>query len=520
MKLLLSLLLFPTLCWAVATDPVQTNEGYITGWVLNEETGLEVFRGVSYAAPPLKELRWRPPQPRKSWSGIKTCQLFSPVAPQTLNKGADAYLSEDCLFLNIWSTKVNEPESKLPVMLWIHGGGLNGGWGHKPFYDGATLAERGVVMVSINYRLGALGFLAHPALSAESEEGVSGNYGILDQIAALKWVRNNIAAFGGDPDNVTIFGESAGGTSVAVLCASPLANGLFHKAIIQSPWLFGFVDKLAMPNFAHLKQSMKQIHSAEDIGVDWAKVHTDKTDAEGLAALRALPFKDVLGTVPYYQTRPTIDNWVLPRHPQTVFSEGKQANVPVIIGTTKDEGNYFKKFVAFEDRASFGKILKEYYGKEGAVVLKQYPGESKQELKNAGSGFVTDSWFVQPARQLLNGMTQLSSPAYQYQFSRGNPEAPALGAAHAIELRYVFNTLENKEEDFDSQTLADTVTDYWVQFAKTGNPNKKGLPQWPAFTSKNKAYIDLDVEITTGVDLKKDACDAIDAALAGNYSVK
>ncbi|MDA0349067.1 MAG: carboxylesterase family protein [Verrucomicrobia bacterium] len=518
MKLLPLLLLLPLLCWAVPTDPVQTTEGWVSGWTLNKETGLEVFRGVSYAAPPMKDLRWRPPQPRKPWGGIKTCQMFSPVAPQTLGEGADAFVSEDCLYLNIWSTKVNKPESKLPVMVWIHGGGLNRGWGHKPFYDGTALAERGVVLVSINYRLGALGFLALPALSADSENGVSGNYGILDQIAALKWIRNNIAAFGGDPDNVTIFGESAGGTSVSVLCSSPLAKGLFQKAILQSPWSFGFVDNLANPNFAHLKQPMKNIRSAEDIGVDWAKIHTDKTDAEGLAVLRALPFKEVLATVNYYETRPTIDGWVLPGHPQTVFSEGKQINVPMIIGTTKDEGNFFRNFVRYEDRAAFGEMLKNYYGKAGVKILKQYPGETKQEIKDAGSTFITDSWFVQPAREMLNGMTKLSSPAYQYQFSKGNSMNPEIGAPHAIELRYVFNTLENKEEDPDGQTLADAVTDYWVQFATTGNPNKKGLPEWPAYTSKNKAYIDLNTEITIGVDLKKEACDTIDAALIGHYS--
>jgi para-nitrobenzyl esterase len=501
------------------TDPVKTDEGVLSGWVLNEETGLAVFRGVRYAEPPMKDMRWRPPQPVKPWNGVKFCQLFAPVAPQKLGKGVVQHLSEDCLFLNIWTTRVNQPDTKLPVMVWIHGGGLSAGWSHKPFYEGSAFAERGVVLISINYRLGALGFLAHPALSAESENGVSGNYGILDQIEALKWVRHNIAAFGGDPDNVTLFGESAGGTSVAVLCSSPLAKGLFHKAILQSPWLSGFINNLAKPNFAHLKHAMKNIRSAEDIGVDWAKAHTDKIDAEGLAALRTLPFKDVLATVAGYQTRPTIDNWVLPGHPQLVFSEGKQANVPVIIGTTKDEGNFFRNFVRFKDREAFGKMLNDYYGESGDSVLKLYPGKTEQEIKSAGSVFVTDSWFLQPARQMLDGMTQLTSPAFQYRFSKANSKNSSLGAPHAIELRYVFNTLTEKPVNPKSQKLADAVTDYWVQFAKTGDPNKKGLPNWPRYTDKKHAFIDLNDEITTGVNLRQEACDVLDAATANMYSI-
>ncbi|MCB1122863.1 MAG: carboxylesterase family protein, partial [Verrucomicrobiae bacterium] len=235
-------------CLADQTEPLQTRQGWISGWTLDPDTGLSVYRGIRYAEPPMGEMRWKPPQPVKSWGGLKTCHIFGPINPQTLPQGVNLPLSENSLYLNVWTTKANQPDAKLPVMVWIHGGALTSGWGHKPNFDGSAFASRGVVLVSINYRLGVLGFLAHPALSAESEQGVSGNYGLLDQIEALNWVRENIAQFGGDPGNVTIFGESAGGTSVAALCSSPLAKGLFHQAILQSPWMFGYTSNLTEPN--------------------------------------------------------------------------------------------------------------------------------------------------------------------------------------------------------------------------------------------------------------------------------
>ena len=504
--------------FAVPTGTVLTKEGPLSGWVLDQDSGMSVFRGVRYAEPPLKDLRWRPPVPVKPWLGLKMCQIPGPAAPQKLREGVQQYLSEDCLFLNIWTTQVNKTEAKLPVMVWIHGGGLNRGWSHQPFYDGRALAERGVVLVSINYRLGALGFLAHPALSAESEKNVSGNYGFLDQIAALRWVQNNISAFGGDPGNVTIFGESAGGTSVSTLCSSPLAKGLFHKAIIQSPWMFGFIGDLATPNFAHLKKPLGGVASAEDLGIQWANKHTDKVDAEGLKTLRSLPFTKVVATVGSYQPRPTIDGWVLPDHPVNVFRTGNQADIPTIIGTTKDEGNFFRGSVDFGNRREFEDKLQECYGSAAKSIAALYPGETEQELRDAGSEFITDSWFVQPARQLLNGMSQLSSPIFQYQFSKSNPKNPKLGAAHAIELRYVFNTIRDREDYPDKQKLADIVTDYWVQFATTGNPNKKGLPKWPGYSKGHPAYLDLNDEITDGIDLKKTTCDALDVATAEIYS--
>ena len=214
---------------------VEVEQGKVSGHVLDEKTHLHVFRGIPYATPPIGELRWRLPKPPKKWEGVRKCDQFSAAAPQKLKNNASILLSEDCLYLNIWTKRAGKPEANLPVMVWIHGGGLNQGYGHKGYSDGEGFANRNVVLVSLNYRLGALGFLAHPDLSAESPRGVSGNYGLFDQIAALHWVKKNIKAFGGDPNKVTIFGESAGGTSVSALCSSPLAKGLFAGAIMQSP---------------------------------------------------------------------------------------------------------------------------------------------------------------------------------------------------------------------------------------------------------------------------------------------
>ena len=501
----------------VQASPVQIDSGKISGIALDADSGLQVFRGIPYAQPPVGDLRWRPPQAVDSWEGVRTCKTFSSASIQKLGKNTTQEQSEDCLYLNVWTTKGGDASAKLPVMVWIHGGGLNRSWGHKEFYDGTAFAKKGVVLVSINYRLGALGFLAHPALSAESLNGVSGNYGFLDQIAALEWTQRNIAAFGGDPENVTIFGESAGGTSVAVLCSSPLAKGLFHKAIIQSPWMFGYIDKLASPNIVKLKEPVSNTPSAEQLGLDWAEPKVAGSGAESLKALRALAPSEILDLVSYYRTRATIDGWVLPDHPANVFAKGQQADVPVVVGTTRDEGAYFRSFARLERRDELETKLGAFYGRSAKEVLAHYPGETPVELKQVGVQFVTDAWFVHPARQLLEGMQQVASPAFQYDFAKPNSRNPELGAPHAIELRYVFNTLNNTDEFPENQILADKVMKYWIQFAKTGNPNSSELPRWPEYTSKKKEYLILDDQISLGSDLRKEFSDTLDSVMSRIY---
>ena len=519
MKIVRSLfLVIASNCLAlVQASPIQIDAGKISGVTLDLESGLQVFRGIPYAKPPIGDLRWSPPQSVDSWEGVRACYTFGSASIQKMDRNAAQEQSEDCLYLNVWTTRSGDKSSKLPVMFWIHGGGLNRSWGHKEFYDGTVFAKNGIVLVSINYRLGALGFLAHPALSAESPRGVSGNYGFLDQIAALEWTQRNIAAFGGDPGNVTIFGESAGGTSVAVLCSSPLGKGLFHKAIIQSPWMFGYIDALASPNIVKLKESVSNTPSAEQLGLDWAETKVVGSSTESLKALRALAPSEMLDLVSYYRTRVTIDGWVLPDHPANVFAKGQQADVPVIVGTTRDEGAYFRSFVELEHRDDMEAKLGAFYGRSAKEVLAHYPGETPAELEQAGVQFVTDAWFVHPARQLLEGMQQVASPAFQYDFAKPNSRNPGLGAPHAIELRYVFNTLNNTDEFPENKVLAHKVMNYWIQFAKTGNPNSPGLPRWPEYTMSRKRYLVFDDEITIEKDLRKRVSDALDAVTEGIY---
>ena len=509
---LLSLFVLGFSCPAISADPsgpvVEIASGKLAGVVLEQSTGLTVFRGVPYAAPPVGDLRWRPPRPAANWAGLRVCDKFSSIAWQ--RRKSDSSMSEDCLYLNIWTTGIGKAD-KLPVMVWIHGGGLNKGWGHIPMYDGSQFARHGVVLVSINYRLGPLGYLAHPGLSAESDQGVSGNYGFLDQIQSLKWVQQNIGAFGGDPTNVTIFGESAGGTSVAVLTVSPLARGLFHRAILQSPWMFGYTSSLAEPNTIDLKRPTRSFASAEVLGDRWAKRFVEGEGQEAISQLRKITAKQLIETGSS-NTRVTVDGWLLPGRPVELFAQGKQADVPMMIGTTKDEGNYFIQYVGSKSRKQFEEKLRGFYGTGGEQVASLYRGETVKELTAAGSLYCTDSWFLQPSRQMLQGMCQLKSPAYQYLFARPSKRYPYLGAPHAVELVYVFDTLDAKKASDRDRKLARTMNQYWIQFARTGNPNADGLPAWPAYTQQNHQYLVLDHEISQDAGLRDEACDVLDRA--------
>ncbi len=494
---------------------VKIESGEISGVVLDEKTRLEVFRGIPFAKPPIGGLRWRPPEPVDIWDGVRVCDTFGPASIQKIGNNENQQISEDCLYLNIWTKKSGKRRANRPVMVWIHGGGLTEGWAHNEMYDGSAFAKQGIVLVSINYRLGNLGFLAHPGLSAESEHGVSGNYGFLDQIEALKWVKRNIRAFGGNPDDVTIFGNSAGGTSVSVLMSSPLAKGLFHKAILQSPWMFGLGD-IAVPNIVRLRDRIPNALSAEEFGVEWAKEHVDSTGRKAIEELRMLPAVQLLNQGPNL-ARVTIDGWVLPDHPANVFKSGKQADVPVIIGTTRDEGNFFASTARFDSRPIIAEALGRFFGQASDSVMALYPGESPAEVSQAGIQFITDFWFTHPSRQMLNGMLTSSSRIYQYEFAKVSSRNPSLGALHAIDLRYVFNTLDNAEEFPENQKLADRVMKYWVRFACFGNPNGMGLPRWPEYKAGNKSYIILDDSISVGTELRKEALDTLDEAVRGIY---
>ena len=311
-----------------AQGPVKTQYGQVIGDVTGKDRNISLYRGIPYAKPPMGELRWAPPEPPDSWKGVYTARRFSPVCPQVPNPfggvSADTAMSEDCLYLNIW-TPATSHKDRYPVMVWIHGGGFSIGAGSLPLYDGTRLAERGVVLVTFNYRLNVFGGFAHPQLSAASRHGASGNYGLLDQVAALDWVQDNIARFGGDPENVTIFGESAGARSVSLHLASPLSRGLFHKAIAQSGALRDTTGTLAERGAAGMAL-------ADALGADELPNPLDY--------LRWLPPSDFpdLGSFP---SNPIVDGLFMPDNPESIYSRGEQANVPLLAGTNRDEGTMF-----------------------------------------------------------------------------------------------------------------------------------------------------------------------------------
>lgn len=444
---------------------------------------VRAFKGIPFAAPPVGRLRWQPPQPVVPWTGVKDATTAGPACLQTKRPDDSFYgqivetMSEDCLYLNVWTAA--QEGARAPVMVWIHGGGLTGGHGAEATYDGAALARRGVVVVTVNYRLGVLGYLAHPSLSAESEHKASGNYGILDQIAALQWVQRNIARFGGNPDRVTIFGESAGSWSVHHLVASPLAKGLFHGAIGQSGGGFG------------------------DFGAAYPRAQTE-ADGEAftsallggapptLDAMRAKSGDEVLAVKrrPGSRTSPTIDGWVFPASIRQIFADGRQNPVPVIVGSTADEGTSLGAGSgAPPTPEAFRGSATKTYGPLAASFLTVYGAAADDVLKSQVAAF-TDQHFGWEMRTWARQSSDRGLPVYAYFFSRVAPgrDAARLGAFHASEIVYVFDNLgkspfayANREYDDTDRALSTQMAAYWVNFAKTGDPNGEGLPAWPRY---------------------------------------
>lgn len=481
--------------------PVKTKSGLITGTASRDES-IEVFKGIPYAAPPVGDLRWRPPQPVSEWSGVRECDQFGAKSLQKSRQG-DGLQSEDCLYLNVWTSR-NREQKKRPVMVWIHGGGFTQGSGHQPGYDGTQLAKRGVVAVTINYRLGALGFMTHPALSAESPKGSSGNYAILDQIAALQWVRDNIASFGGDPDNVTIFGESAGGTSVYLLTATPLSKGLFHRAILQSPWLDPAI-------FRDLKNENENGAPAEFDGEQQTRklLSKDSNNDDVLSKLRSMPAEEILNQ--FKQRWPVaIDGWVFPKAPYQIYADGEQHDIPVVIGTNRDEGTMFAPRNVFRGKMDvFQQAMVERYGAFSNEVVEFYSPESKADLWKTAVQQITDVWFVQPAREFARSMDKQGTQVWMYHFTK--PVWGWMGAAHAAEIGYVFGNL--RKPNPDDANLSEAFLDYWVQFATTGNPNVDGRQDWPRYTMEDDRHLILDKTIRVESGLRCDACDLLDKIL-------
>lgn len=470
-----------------SAKPVSTDEGLVSGI---HKDGLTVYKGIPFAAPPLGKLRWKMPQPPKPWTGVYKADAFKPECEQG-GSYADksAPMSEDCLYLNIW-TPAASPGAKLPVMVWIHGGGFTGGSPSEPPFWGNHLAKHGVVVVNLAYRLGVFGFLAHPQLTAESPTRSSGDYALGDLIAGLKWVKQNIAAFGGDPSRVTVFGESAGSMAVGFLMVSPLAKGLFVRAIGESGGAFE-------PKPVSLKD-------AEKAGVAFTK----SLGVSSVAQLRALPAKELLTaqTKPGMTgvTWPIVDGYVIPEAPLKAEEQGKEIDVPLIIGNNAHEGRLFT-YRSPGNKAKFVQQVKKQFGVLSGQVLKAYPAKTNAEAKTSRSELTGDTMFGWTMWTWAKLQSRTShSKVYFYHFEHAPPKTSknplaAMGATHFAEVPYVFgNPLGGGNWSGYDAKLSSEMEDYWTDFAKTGNPNRAGLPNWPAFADHSqkvmhfgaKTYVD------------------------------
>ena len=477
------------------------------------EDGVWSYKGIPYAAPPVGELRWKEPQPVAAWEEVRACTEYGPACPQPTSSDWSGVMStagtdEDCLYLNVW-TPAESPQEDLPVMVWIHGGAFNSGAGSQGIYDGHDLAQEGVVVVTINYRLGPLGFLAHPLLSEESPHGVSGNYGLLDQVAALEWVQENIDAFGGDPDTVTVFGQSAGAISILGLMVSPLAEGLFERAIVESGPLLDFGLPIT---------GVPTLEEAEKTGVEISqKLGCDKEEGE-LAAMREVPAERLVqvassagGLFGPVNLLPNVDGYLLPETPWTAFAAGKQRAVPLLTGINANEGNIFLP-PATAQQAQF--LASYLYGDYADEVMALYPVQTDEGVKAAMDRLVTQMGFAASARFTAECMEEVGAPAYLYLFSQVPPDAraQALGSFHGLEILYVFGTLDKvgaqglTDADY---ALSEAMMTYWSDFAKSGDPNGQGVPYWPACTRETNQYQELRNPITTGSGLFQPAYDLV-----------
>ena len=474
---------------------VQTKSGPVRG----TGTDIVMFKGIPYAAPPTGDRRWRPPAPPKPWTAVRNAAQFGPQCPQPGNfapriRGASPQVappsSEDCLTLNVW-TPAKSGSERLPVMVWIHGGGFTIGSGSGARNTGEMLASRGAVVVTLNYRLGALGFLAHPGLSRESDRRVSGNYGLLDQIAALRWVRANIEAFGGNPANVTLFGQSAGASSGFALMVSPLARGLFHRVIAQSA-----STTVTVGPKPRLRTSYYGLPPAETAG---------ESMAPDIRKLRAMSADEVVAKLPISPTfstgwryGPVIDGYVLPDDTGVLLGTSSQAKVPLLIGHNADEA-FFYRSSAHQTISGYRDFVRALFPPELVdTVLTRYPAAEDAQASEAVLRMFTDFRFVTPTVLTARAASKVTD-VYMYRFSRVSPlnKSTFGGAGHGTEIPYVFGHLTADESQYEEvdRTMSRAMAGAWVQFAKTGNPNGASLPQWPAYTAPEYRLLDYGDEI-------------------------
>ncbi len=464
---------------------VHTTDGVVEG-VVSADGKVRAFKGIPFAAPPVGPLRWKEPQPVQPWTGVRQARDFSAHCMQLNVFGdmifPDAGASEDCLYLNVWAP-ANAAAEKLPVMVWIYGGGFVAGATSEPRQDGGNLSKQGVVVVSMNYRLGIFGFFSHPELTKESGHNASGNYGLLDETAALRWVHDNIARFGGDPANVTIFGESAGSFAVSAQMASPLAQGLFQRAIGESGAFFGSTLQA------------RPLAESEKTGQNFAET---TLGSKSLEALRALPADKILQATKAESFRwgPNIDGYFLPESVASIYAAGRQSQIPLLAGWNLDEGSYQQ--ILGKDPPTpenYAKNAHERFGGKADAILKLYPAETEDQVKRAAGDLASAQFIAYGTWKWLDEQLATGhSPVYRYEFDDALP-APAgkpdeaRGAYHSAEIEFVFGVLSSKTLPWrpEDRKLSEQMSAYWANFAKTGDPNGPGLPKWPAY-DKDSGY--------------------------------
>jgi para-nitrobenzyl esterase len=482
-RVLSAMMIIPLISFG-ASSTLQVAIG--TGVVEGKQDGpVRTFLGIPYAAPPVGNLRWKPPIAPAKWTGVRKTTAFgagcvqAPVYDDMNFRGAGQ--SEDCLYLNVW-TAAKTADAKVPVMVWIHGGGFVAGASSEPRQDGTFLAQQGVVVVSMNYRLGILGFLVHPELAKESGRNAAGNYGLLDMIAALQWVRDNVATFGGDPGNVTIFGESAGSFAVSDLMASPLAKGLFHKAIGESGAAFSRTGLALETLTAREEKDSKFASTAYGV--------------QTLAELRAVPAQKLIdatwkaGRNDNPDFDPVVDGYFLPETVAAIFAAGRQNDVPLLAGWNHDEGSFSVAYAPNKpDVESLKALAQKDFGEKSAEFLKSYPAETDAQALRAQEDYAGDRFIAWSTWRWIEaqGMTG-KQPVYRYRFDLAppsDPKAPQMGAYHSAEIEYVFGQLDSKPHmDWraSDRQLSAEMQKYWANFARSGDPNGPGLAKWPPYS--------------------------------------
>jgi para-nitrobenzyl esterase len=464
---------FSTIVAATATlpaadpEPIRLDTGLVSGGT-GSSGEIRVFKGIPFAAPPIGALRWKAPQPAAHWDGVRKADEFGPRCMQGGRGNQQPAPSEDCLYLNVWTGAKSAAERR-PVMIFTYGGSFTGGSGSEPRYDGEALAKKGVVAITYNYRLGPFGWLAHPELTRESGHSASGNQGLADAIAALKWVQKNASAFGGDPQRVTIFGESAGGIIVAALVASPEAKGLFQRAVSESASWMG-TRMVPTPTLAQAEAEAVKAAAA--------------AGAHSLAEMRAKPAEEIQKD--FRGARPIVEGYLVPEDLSLTFANGRQQNVDTLLGSNKDEGTFFVRSAGAAD--AYVKDVRQRFGEMADSYLKMYPGGSPEEAYTSQLAGYRDevTWLMRTWAESQARRGQ--SKSYVYYFTQEPPVATGQqnrGATHTAELNYVFNNLLPGPAWTEAdRSLADTMSSYWVNFAVTGDPNGKGLPVWPVYRDK------------------------------------